>query len=265
LRGIFNQEKLSDRVQNSVMQLMDKKEYEDAFKVVEDAGASEQCVSVLRELVKLRGKNVSEVVDKVKRCVKEYEASLAAAENLGMVLRLIKESGCETDLTVEAGFARGLEYYTGVIFEVDVPNLDVALGGGGRYDRLIELYGGEPTPAVGVAHGLDRIMLALQMAKSSVARALEARKVAVVPVKEELNGEALRIAETLRDADVGAEIEVMGRKMAKALEDADRRKMDYAVIVGERELKEGAGVVRDLKTRQQKVVPIKRLVETLKT
>ena len=53
------------------------------------------------------------------------------------------------------------KYYTGFIFEVYVPDLDIALGGGGRYDRLIELFGGDPTPAVGVAHGVDRIMLAL--------------------------------------------------------------------------------------------------------
>ena len=263
LRGIFVQEKLSDRVQDSVMQLMDKKQYDDAFRVIEDAGVSDRCVSVLRGLVELKGKNVFEVVDRIKECVKDYEASSSAAENLGAILKLLKESGCEIDLTLEAGFARGLEYYTGMIFEVNVPDLDVALGGGGRYDRLIELYGGEPTPAVGVAHGLDRIMLVLQMQRASVVEAKEERNVVVIPVKEELNGEALRIAQMLRDADISVEVEVMGRKMTKALEDADRRRMDHAVIVGERELKEGAVVVRDLKTRQQSTVQIKRLVETL--
>jgi histidyl-tRNA synthetase len=67
----------------------------------------------------------------------------------------------------------------------------------------------------------------------------------------------------LRDAGVSVELEVMGRKMNKALEDADRRKMDYAVIVGERELKQGAVVVRDLAKREQIVVEISKLAKTV--
>ena len=77
-----------------------------------------------------------------------YEKAKAAAENLGEILKLIVESGCPVQV-VEPAFARGLEYYTGMIFEIYIPQLDIALGGGGRYDRLIELFGGEPTPAVG--------------------------------------------------------------------------------------------------------------------
>lgn len=66
----------------------------------------------------------------------------------------------------------------------------------------------------------------------------------VIPVKQELKVEALKLAQFLREAGVSVEFEVMGRKMAKALEDADKRKVDYAVIVGERELKEGTVVLR---------------------
>jgi histidyl-tRNA synthetase len=150
-----------------------------------------------------------------------------------------------------------------MILEVYVPSMDIALGGGGRYDKLIELFGGEPTPAVGVAHGIDRIMLAMQGQKASVKTSGE-RSVLVIPIKEDVKSEALRIAQTLREADIRVETEVMGRKMTKALEDADRRKMDYAVIVGERELKEGAVVVRDLTKREQSTVKIEKLVDKIK-
>jgi histidyl-tRNA synthetase len=163
---------------------------------------------------------------------------------------------------VEPAFARGLEYYTGMIFEVTVPELDVALGGGGRYDRLIEVFGGEPTPAVGVAHGLDRITLAMQTQKKALSTRLEKRAV-VIPVKQELKAEALKISQMLRDAGISVEFEVMGRKMAKALEDADKRKMDYAVIVGERELKEGAVVIRDLAKHEQTNIEIEKLAEKI--
>ena len=85
----------------------------------------------------------------------------------------------------------------------------------------------------------------------------------VIPVQEALKGEAIKIAHMLRDAGVSAEFEVMGRKMGKALEDADRRKMDYAVIVGEKEMDEGAVVVRDLAKRAQSKVKIEQLTEKI--
>jgi len=263
LREIFTQEKLKDKTQNTIMQLMDKKLYDDVLKKVEEAGASEECLSVLRELVELKGNKVFEIVEKIRDCVKDYDKAVQAVDNLREILKLVSESGYEIDMMVDAGFARGLEYYTGVIFEVYIPELDVALGGGGRYDKLIGLFGGEPTPAVGVAHGIDRMMLAAQEQKAKLKMEKE-QSVVVISISEQLKGEALRIARIIRDAEIFVEVEVMGRKMAKALEDADRRNIDYAVIVGERELKEGKVVFRDLKKREQSTVDMDKLVETIK-
>ena len=262
LRGIFSQEKLEDRVQNQVMQLMDKKAYSTALEMVEDAGVSNKCVEVLRKLVELKGTDVFDIAGEVKELVKDYEKAVVATENLLEILKLVSQAG-KIDITVDAGFARGLEYYTGMIFEVYVPSLDIALGGGGRYDRLIELFGGDPTPAVGVAHGLDRITLALRLQKATLETEKE-KRIMVIPVQETMRGEALKISQMLRDADLVVEVEVMGRKMTKALEDANRREMDCAIIVGERELKEGAVVIRDLKRREQSTVKIEKLVKTIK-
>jgi histidyl-tRNA synthetase len=262
LRGIFSQEGLEDREQNAVMQLMDKKEYDDALRMVKDAGVSRECVNILQKLVKLKGSKVFQVAEKMKALVKAYEKAVSAVENLSEILGLIEKSGCKMDIVVDAGFARGLEYYTGIIFEPYVSGIDIALGGGGRYDRLIELFGGEPTPAVGVAHGIDRIMLAMQAQKAKLGAGGKA--VIVIPVKEELKGEALKISQMLREADIPAEVEVMGRKVTAALEDADRRKMDYAIIIGEKELKENTVAIRNLARREQKVVRIEKIVETIK-
>jgi histidyl-tRNA synthetase len=112
LRGIFSQEKLEDRTQNAIMQLMDKKQYDDALKMVGDAGMSKKSVKVLRELVELKGNKVFDIVEKIKACVKGYEKAIEATENLCQILKLVSDSGCKIDMTVEAGFARGLEYYT---------------------------------------------------------------------------------------------------------------------------------------------------------
>jgi histidyl-tRNA synthetase len=263
LRGLMEQEKLDEKGQNAVMQLMDKKQYNDALRLAEKAGASDKCAHLLRELVELKGQKVFEVADKLRDLVNDYEQCVEAVENLREILRLFFQTGAKLDMTVEAGFARGLEYYTGMIFEVYVPDMDIALAGGGRYDRLIELYGGESTPAVGVAHGLDRIMMAVKM-QGRPSKQGERESVMVIPIKDETKGEALKIAEMLRDSGLAVEVDVTGRKMAKSLEDADRRSVGFAVIVGERELKEGAVVVRDLVKRQQNVVKIKDIVKTLK-
>jgi len=263
LRGVMVQENLDEKTQNAVMQLMDKKQYDDAIRLVENAGASKKCVDTLGKLVGLKGSKVFETVEKMRKYVEGYDKAVAAAENLCDVLRLVSESGCKINMTVEAGFARGLEYYTGMIYEVNVPEMDIAIGGGGRYDRLIELFGGEPTPAVGVAHGTDRMMLAMQEQKTGLATSDES-KVMIIPTKEELMGKALEIARMLRDADIPVEVEVMRRKVTKALEDANRRKMSYVVIVGERELKEGEVVLRNLAKREQKNLKIMKIVEAIR-
>jgi histidyl-tRNA synthetase len=257
IRGILNQGNVKEKTQNAVLQLMDKKEYSKALELVKEKDSR----LFLQGLLDLKGETPLETSEKIKDYVDGCEEAEAAADNLNYILWLVGECDCPVE-TVEPAFARGLEYYTGMIFEVNVPELDVALGGGGRYNRLIEVFGGEPTPAVGVAHGLDRIALAMQTQKTTLSTQ-QGKRVMVIPVQEALKGEAIRISQMLREAGLLVEFEVMGRKMGKALEDADRRKVDYAVIVGEREMDEDAVVVRDLAKREQTTVKIDDLVKKI--
>jgi histidyl-tRNA synthetase len=258
IRGILTEEGVDEKTQNAILQLMDKKEYGEAFKLV----GSKECRKVLQGLLRQKGETGFETLENIEDYVRGYEKAEAAANNLRDIIALVTQSDCPVE-SVEPAFARGIEYYTGMIFEVYIPELDIALGGGGRYDKLIEVFGGEPTPATGVAHGLDRIAMAMH-AQKIVLSALQPRRVVVVSVNEIMKIEALRIAEKLRDAGLSVEFEVMGRKMAKALEDADRRKVDYAVIVGERELKESNVVVRDLAKREQAVVAVNKVAGKIK-
>jgi histidyl-tRNA synthetase len=262
LRGILSQEKIVEDLQNQAMQRMDKKLYDEALKIVQDAGASQEGLQTLQSLINLRGGDFAKVLGEMREIVKGYVEAVKAVENLDEILSLVAEAKEGLNIMIDAGFARGLEYYTGMIFEVYVPELDIALAGGGRYDRLIELFGGEPTPAVGVAHGIDRIMLALQEQMVRI-NSKETQPVVIIPVSESLNVEALKIAEMLRAEDIPVELEVMGRKVSRALEDADRRGAGYVVIVGERELKEGAVVLRDMRKKEQTVVRISELAKTL--
>ncbi|MCL2359040.1 histidine--tRNA ligase [Candidatus Bathycorpusculum sp.] len=258
IRGILSQDGVDEKTQNAVLQKMDKKDYAAALELVE----SKKSRAMLEGLIAIKGCNWRETVEQMQSYVADYPSAKGAVGNLGEILGLIGESA-DIDVKVDPAFARGLEYYTGMIFEVYVPQIDIALGGGGRYDRLIETFGGDPTPAVGCAQGIDRVAIALQSQKVSRAEK-SVKKVSVIPITEALKPQALRIAQQLRFAGVAVEFEVMGRKMAKALEDADKRRVDYAVIVGERELKEGAVMLKDLASRQQSIIAVEKLVEKIK-
>ena len=259
IRGILSQEGINEKIQNAILQRMDKKEYREAFKLV----PTDRCRDMLEGLLELKSEDCFTTIEKIKSYVDDYEKAKAAADNLGEILKLVVESGCPVQI-VEPAFARGLEYYTGMIFEIYIPELEIALGGGGRYDRLIELFGGEPTPAVGCAHGIDRIALALQTQKATLTGS-HGKRVLVLAVNDTLKGEALKIAQTLRSSRVVVEFEIMGRKMGKALEDADKRNVDYAVIIGERELKENAVMLKNFANREQMIVPLKKLAEKIKS
>ncbi len=259
IRGILSQNGVDEKVQNAVLQRMDKKEYDAAFQLLND----EKSRKMIEGLLKIKCRNWQETIDQIKAHVVGYEKAETATKNLFETLELVSKSANLT-INVEPAFARGLEYYTGLIFEVYIPELEIAIGGGGRYDRLIEAFGGDPTPAVGCAVGIDRIAIAIQT-QNTILQAGEGKKVVVIPISEAIRVEALKIAQNLRVEGVTAEFEVMGRKMSKALEDADKRKFDYAVIVGEREFNEGNVVIKELAKREQTIIPIGKLIEKIKS
>lgn len=262
LRGILSEEGIDEEQQNRIMQLLDKKRWEEALNVVRRSGASQRCITTIKTIIKTRGNDASRVLKEAKEIVQNFESSVTAVENLQKILQITREGGIDFETLIEAGFARGLEYYTGMIFEAYVPEMNIALGGGGRYDKLIELFGGEPTPAVGVAPGIDRLVLAMKKQRVPVKIQRE-KRVKVIPVDEELQAKAFELSTMLREAGMSTEVEVMGRTVSKALSDADRRTVAYAIIIGPEELKEGKVVLRNMEKREQRVVEVKDLLEEI--
>ena len=264
LRGILTQESLDDEKQNRVRQLLDKKLWAEALDVSRETGISQKGLETLESLLELKGEDTFEVLSQIKESIQDYETALAAADNLWKILKLIKDSGEQLEIVVEPGFARGLEYYTGMIFESYVPGLDIALGGGGRYDRLIELFGGEPIAAVGVAQGIDRIVLALTKQNANQETSKQ-NSAAVISVKDDCMPKALEISAMLRNKGFHVEVAVMGRSISRALADANRRSVAYAVIVFPKELEENKVVLKEMAKNTQRTVSITDLAQEMLT
>ena len=159
---------------------------------------------------------------------------------------------------------RGLDYYTRTVFEIQ-PREEKAqstLVGGGRYDDLIEALGGRPTPALGFASGLERIILSLKKENIPVPP-LPSPQVFIASIGDQARQEAVRLATSLRHAGIGA-IEAAGSRSLKAqLRQANTLNIPRTIIIGDEEVKTGTVILRDMKTSQQKSVPASQLLEEL--
>ena len=160
---------------------------------------------------------------------------------------------------------RGLDYYTKTVFEVWAAGIgaQAAVCGGGRYDGLIELLGGSPTPGVGVAVGLERIILAMKSMGVEVPP-LPTPPVFVAHLGPQAKREALRLVDALRQGGVGTWIAFGERGLRSQLREAGKRAARYVVILGEDELATGAATVRDMQAGEQTSVELAGLVEWLK-
>jgi len=150
------------------------------------------------------------------------------AEHFAGVRALLDSAGLEYE--VDPGLVRGLDYYTRTVFEFESGALgaQAALGGGGRYDGLVELLGGPATPGVGFAAGIERILMAGYPGESS-----RGPLVFVAVAKPERRGDAFELVTGLRRADVKADLDHPGRSLKGQLKQADRLGADYTVILGE--------------------------------
>jgi histidyl-tRNA synthetase len=258
LRGILGYEGMLEDQQNAIMQLLDKKDWEGALRLAEEYGASKKCLDALKILFDIRGEDKDAIFERISNIVEGYPRALSALSNFSEIVDLVEEGDLGVKFYFEAGFARGLEYYTGVIFEAFVPELNIAVGGGGRYDRLIEIFGGGEVPAVGVAFGIDRIMLAMDKQGVNPLKPERAR-VLVIPISEKNLADAFKISVMFRRFNISSEVEVMRRSLSKALSDASRREITHAVIVGPKEIGEGKVILRDMRSKTQEEVRIEDL------
>jgi histidyl-tRNA synthetase len=219
----------------------------------------------LLDLIGLKGEPL-EVIDSAKKMLKEYPEGIKGCEALEDLIRYAGGFDFAEYIEVDLSLARGLDYYTGPIFEVFAKGYEEysSIAGGGRYDEIVELFGGQPTPATGVSFGVDRVTLILE-AKGAFKELSLGADVYVAPVNEEVVLKALEITQSLRRAGISAIVDLMGRRLGKQFEYADKKGIPRVVVVGAKELADMSVTVRDMKTGDQKKVKIEELLSHLKS
>ena len=158
---------------------------------------------------------------------------------------------------------RGLDYYTDTVFEITTDNLGSqnAVAAGGRYDLLVERMGGPETPAVGFAMGLERILLLLEKTKTRRNSPGKKQLVSVIHIGEEARGKAAKIADDLRKRGMRVETEYENKSLKSQMRKANRTGAAYSVIIGEDELRKEIFSLRNMRTGEEKAVPLKKLAD----
>ena len=233
-------------------------------KELERIGLEERQIKKLLELISIRGK-CQETLKKGRELLRGVKVAEEGLNEIEEIFRLGKIYGFSDFLTLDFSLARGLDYYTGPIFEVKVKTSKQigSIAGGGRYDELIELLGGTPTPATGISLGIERIveiMKAEEMFKLPKTRT----KVFVANVNEEVKEKAIRIAQDLRRNGIECQVDLMGRNLTRQLEYADSLGIPFVIIIGPKELKEMKVKVRDMEKKSETEVNINELIGFLK-
>ena len=193
--------------------------------------------------------------------IKLIKANKPLGEGKEEIEKLLSLAGEKAKyLEFDLSLVRGLEYYTGNVFEV-VAGGQWSCGGGGRYDELIGLYGGKPTPAVGVSYGVERV---IQLMDEQGLLAGERNKVVfVAAVRDEVRGKAREIVAMLRDAGVASEYDLLGRNLRKQFDYCNAKGINKVVIAGPKELAEGMIVLRDMESGEEWKIRLKALIKKL--
>jgi len=234
---------------SKIMRLVDKKDIDGLNKYMDEIGIESKVREILLTLVELRGS--SEVIEDVKRIVPDFDFT-----HIERVCEILDNLNVEYKL--DFGIARGLDYYTGIVFEAYAKEglgAQNQICGGGSY-RLAHLFGGDDVPATGFALGFDRIVEICNVNG-------EKRKVVIVTNVKGLEIEAFKIAETLRSKGITAIVDVMERNLKKQMSYANDINADIAIIIGEKELKEGKVGLKDLKSGEQISVKIEELADII--
>ena len=228
-----------------------------------DKGLSEEAIAKLQPVILLSGSN-REKITSLKEVLAASETGLKGIEEMEFILDRIEKLALRAELELDLTLARGLNYYTGAIFEVKA--LDVQIGsitGGGRYDNLTGVFGMEGVSGVGISFGADRIYDVLNQLDLYPKDALQTTQLLFVNFGSQEEAFLLPIVAKVRAAGIRTELYPESCKMKKQMSYADAKKIPFVAIVGETEMAEGKINLKNMLTGEQSMLTIDELIERM--
>lgn len=243
---------------------MDKIGLEKVNEEIASKGIPQEAIDKLQPILKLSGTN-AEKLEQLKSVLAGSETGMKGITELETIFGLCTAMNVATSIELDLTLARGLNYYTGAIFEVKA--LDVEMGsitGGGRYDNLTGVFGMEGVSGVGISFGADRIYDVLNQLNLYPETSAEQTRILFVSFGEKELSYCLPIANKLRNSNINAEVYPEPAKMKKQMSYADNKNIPFVAIVGENEMKEGKVMLKNMKTGEQEPVTPEEVLQRIK-
>ena len=227
-------------------------------------GLSEEAVEKLQPIISLSGTN-EQKLDTMRQVLAASETGLKGVDEVAFVLNALKASELRNELELDLTLARGLNYYTGCIFEVKA--LDVQIGsitGGGRYDNLTGIFGLPGLSGVGISFGADRIYDVLTQLDLYPAETNSGARILFINFGANEAAHCLRLAAAIRKAGISAEVYPDSVKMKKQMSYANAHKVPFVALVGESEMAEGKVALKNMETGEQQNLSLDEVIEHIK-
>lgn len=231
-----------------------------------EKGITAEAIETVQPLFHFTG-NFEEKLDKLRKLLITSEEGKKGVEELAFVGKEISRLGLKSaKLNLDVTLARGLNYYTGAIFEIGAPDTVQigSIGGGGRYDDLTGIFGLKDMSGVGISFGLDRIYLVMEELNLFPTEVNTASKVLFLNMGDQEMSYAMQAVVGLRDAGIKTEIYPDKAKVGKQFQFADKKGIPFAVLVGSQEIEEGKFTLKELVSGEQTVLDLQELIKKLK-
>jgi histidyl-tRNA synthetase len=256
ISAVFKKLNLLKDDQKILLPFIDKSQFDDLQVALRDCGVSEKETEKFIRLLQ------TSEIDEIRSFLKDDPDALKELSTMETILDMLKNSFNMKEYRIKLGIVRGLDYYKGLVFEIDAPVLgaEKQLCGGGAYE-LVKLFGGTDVPTTGFAIGFDRTILALEAEKFSFpSPTLDAY---IIPVNQDMIRTTIEIAQQLRHVGLSVDFDQLQRGMGKALKYADAKHVKTVLIVGPKELEKNSVTLRDMKTGNQEIIALTEVVSKL--
>lgn len=255
---------------NTITVAIDKLEKTGLQKVKEElatAGLSSGNISLIEKYISIEGNN-EEKLEKISAIIEASETGRKGVEELKYILGILKNTKAKDSkqqIILDFTLARGLNYYTGIIYEVKAKDVQIgSIGGGGRYDNLTGLFGVPDMPGVGISFGLDRIYDVMEELDLFPANINQSTEVLFFNLGEIESRYAFGLMQKLRECEISCELFYEDSKLDKQFKYASKKNISYAVIIGSVEMEQGNCIIKNLATSEQQTIPAHQIVSFFK-